>query len=97
MRICKYCKKPISDDDQVWNPDDEGNGYHNACLCEMEFESRDKQIYDKGRKDALDKLRVDINILAEYVKNNPVSYTDYQLGFDFALKLVSWFIDESEK
>jgi hypothetical protein len=60
MRICKYCKKPISDDDQVWNPDGEGNGYHHSCLCEMEFMSRDRQIYDKGRTDVLDKIRAEI-------------------------------------
>lgn len=59
MRICKYCKKPILENN-VWNPDREGNGYHHACLCEMEFRSRDKQIYDKGRADMLDKIRAEI-------------------------------------
>ena len=59
MRICKYCKKPISDN-AVWNPDKEGNGYHHACLCEVEFMLRDKQIYDKGRADMLDKIRAEI-------------------------------------
>ncbi len=59
MRICKYCKEPISDN-MVWNPDREGNGYHHACLCEMEFRSRNRQIYDKGRADALDKIRAEI-------------------------------------
>lgn len=56
MKICKYCKKPISDND-VWNPDSKGNGYHHACLCEMEFMSRDKKIYNKGRADILDKIK----------------------------------------
>ena len=59
MRICKYCKKPIVGKD-VWNPDLEGNGYHHACLSEMEFRSRDKKIYDKGRADVLDKIRAEI-------------------------------------
>lgn len=59
MKFCKYCKKPISDD-AVWSPDREGNGYHLACLCEMEFRSGDKQIYDNGRADILDKIRAEI-------------------------------------
>lgn len=63
MKICKYCKKPISDND-VWNPDSEGNGYHHVCLCEMEFRSRDRQIYDKGRADVLDKIRAEIQDIA---------------------------------
>ena len=63
MRICKYCKKPISDND-VWNPDQEGNGYHHSCLCEIEFRSMDKQIYDKGRADVLDKIRAEIEQLS---------------------------------
>ena len=65
MKICKYCKKPISDND-VWNPDSEGNGYHNDCLCEMEFRLRDRQIYDKGRADVLDKIRAEIKGLQTY-------------------------------
>lgn len=63
MKICKYCKKPILDN-WVWNPDSEGNGYHHACLCEMEFRSRDRQIYDKGRADALDKIRAEIKAMS---------------------------------
>jgi hypothetical protein len=59
MSICKYCKKPISNG-AVWNPDSEGNGYHHACLCEMEFESRDRQIYNKGKADVLKKIRTEI-------------------------------------
>ena len=59
MKICKYCKKPILDN-CVWNPDSEGNGYHNACLGEMEFRWRNRQIYDKGGADVLDKLRAEI-------------------------------------
>lgn len=60
MKICKYCKKPILDN-WVWNPDNEGNGYHHACLCEMEFRLRDRQIYDKGGADVLDRLRAEID------------------------------------
>ena len=67
MKICKYCGKPVSDDD-IWNPDQEGNGYHHACLIEMEFKSRDKQIYDKGRADVLDKIRAEIDELYSYVE-----------------------------
>ena len=59
MSICKYCNKPIDDND-IWNPDKDGNGYHHSCLCEMEFKSRDKRIYDKGRTDALEQVRAEI-------------------------------------
>lgn len=51
MIICKYCGKPI-EDEPVMNPDENGNGYHHYCLVDMEFKTRDKQIYDKGRADA---------------------------------------------
>lgn len=68
MKICKYCKKPILDN-WVWNPDSEGNGYHHACLCEMEFRLRDRQIYDKGRADVLDKVRAEIKELPTYFRN----------------------------
>lgn len=71
MKICKYCKKPILDND-VWNPDSEGNGYHHACLCEMEFRLRDRQIYNKGRADVLDKIRAEVeNINVWGMRYNP--------------------------
>lgn len=91
MRICKYCKKPISDND-VWNPDSEGNGYHHACLCEMEFRSKDRQIYDKGRADVLDKLRAEIAVLddADY------DYEGYYKAVTDALKIIDKYRAESE-
>lgn len=55
MKICKYCKKPILDN-QIWNPDSEGNGYHYTCLCN----ERDRRIYNKGKADVLDKIRAEI-------------------------------------
>ena len=62
MRICKYCKKPIKDN-EVWTLDRERNSYHYACLCEIEFRSRDKQIYNKGIADILDKIKAEIEDL----------------------------------
>lgn len=59
MRLCKYCNKPIAEKD-IWNPDIDGNGYHHQCLIDMEFKARDKQIYDKGKMDVLDKIRAEI-------------------------------------
>jgi hypothetical protein len=55
MKICKYCKNPISNN-AVWNPDSEGNGYHYACLCD----ERDRRIYNKGKADVLKKIRAEI-------------------------------------
>jgi hypothetical protein len=65
MRICKYCNKPIAEKD-IWNPDNDGNGYHHKCLIDMEFEARDRQIYDKGKMDAFDKIRAEIDKLQTY-------------------------------
>ena len=59
MRICKYCNKPIAEK-VIWNPDNDGNGYHHQCLIDMEFKARDKQIYDKGKMDVLDKIKAEI-------------------------------------
>lgn len=91
MRICKYCKKPISDND-VWNPDEEGNGYHHACLSEMEFRSRDKQIYDKGRADALDKIRAEIERQEKWLMKAGCNSYNVNIAFD-AIKSV---LTESE-
>lgn len=76
MKICKYCKKPIPDND-VWNPDSEGNGYHHACLIEIEFRSRNRQIYDKGRSDVLDKIRAEIEDHCGLTKENHCKYCSY--------------------
>ena len=72
MRICKYCNKPIAEKD-IWNPDNDGNGYHHKCLIDMEFKARDRQIYDKGKMDVLDKIRAEI----EHVIDNTYDSTDY--------------------
>ena len=60
MKLCKHCNKPIAEKD-IWNPDNDGNGYHHQCLVDMEFKARDKQIYDKGKMDVLDKIRAEID------------------------------------
>lgn len=88
MKICKYCKKPISDND-VWNPDSEGNGYHHACLCEMEFRLRDRQIYDKGRADVLDKIRAEIEEerKVEHIPED-VEMWDYIRALDRTLSII---------
>lgn len=97
MKICKYCKKPILDN-CVWNPDSEGNGYHHACLCEMEFRLRDRQIYDKGRADVLDKIRAEIEHIGgddekAFCKNLNESYKQ---GLKDALKVINKYKAESE-
>lgn len=62
MRLCKYCNKPIAQKD-IWNPDNDGNGYHHQCLVDMEFKARDKQIYDKGKMDVLEQIMAEIEQL----------------------------------
>ena len=38
--ICKYCGKEIPKG-EVWNPDENGNGYHHKCLIDMEFDENE--------------------------------------------------------
>ena len=90
MKLCKYCKKPILDN-WVWNPDSGGNGYHHACLCEMEFRSRDRQIYDKGRADVLDKMRAEI---VELWQNEPCAIEGGCL--DEILEIIDKYKEEIE-
>lgn len=87
MKFCKYCNKPI-DNESVWNPDKEGNGYHHSCLCEMEFKSRDKRIYDKGRTDALEQIRAEIKTKYDSI---PWRDNDYNDGWIEALE---WVYDD---
>lgn len=41
--ICKYCGKEIPKG-EVWNPDENGNGYHHKCLIDMEFDENETYI-----------------------------------------------------
>ena len=97
MSICKYCKKLILDE-PVFNPDEEGNGYHHGCLCEMEFISRDRQIYNKGRTDALDKLRNEIECLTITEGGNDYTRKMAELYSlkNKALQIIDKYIAESE-
>lgn len=92
MKICKYCKKPISNE-AVWNPDSEGNGYHHACLCEMEFKSRDRRIYNKGKADVLDKIRAEIEQL---IGERNLDDYDFCSGLICARKIIDKYKAESE-
>lgn len=93
MRICKYCKKPISDDD-VWNPDRDGNGYHHDCLCEMQSRLRDKQIYNKGRAEVLDKIIAEIEQIEinGYIRDVEC----FSAGINTALNVINKYRAESE-
>lgn len=85
MRLCKYCNKPIAEND-IWNPDNYGNGYHHKCLVHMELKARNKQIYDKGKMDVLDKIRAEIEKARETEikefneENDLVEPSSYQRG-----------------
>ena len=46
-KICKHCGKPIPKG-EVWNPDNNGNGYHHKCLIDMEFD--ENEIYIENLK-----------------------------------------------
>lgn len=99
MRICKYCKKPISDNN-VWNPDEDGNGYHHSCIIEIELRSRDRQIYDKGRADIVDKIRAEIENHCGLTKENHCKYCSYcnsVMGVREILEIIDKCKTESEK
>ena len=86
MKICKYCKKPILDKD-IWNPDSEGNGYHHACLCEIEFRLRDRKIYNKGFTDALNKIKSEI-------KKMDFDFGDFYDHTDRIIEMILKLIDK---
>lgn len=55
--ICKWCKNIISEDEIIWNPDENGDGYHLRCL-------NDKQISD-AKKEYISKTNIK-RILKKY-------------------------------
>lgn len=59
LEICKYCGKPIMRG-EVWNPDENGNGYHHACLIDIEFNENKKRVERLAQKSILDKIRAEI-------------------------------------
>jgi len=101
MRICKYCNKPIAEKD-IWNPDENGNGYHYKCLIDMEFKARNRQIYDKGKMDVLDKIRAEIKALSpeptayDVVDGNPIKDAVWETIAD-VLKIIDKYKAESEE
>lgn len=96
MKICKYCKKPISDNN-VWNPDSKGNGYHHACLCEIEFKSRDRQMYNKGRADLLDKIRTEIERQEKWLMDAGYNAYNVDIAFSSIFSSIKSALEESEK
>jgi hypothetical protein len=91
MRLCKYCNKPIAEKD-IWNPDNDGNGYHHQCLVDMEFKARDKQIYDKGKIDVLDKIRAEIT---EY-KDDKIIHLERNEMIDIVLGIIDKYREGEE-
>lgn len=64
LKICKYCGKPIMRG-EVWNPDKNGNGYHHACLIDIEFNENKKRVERLAQKSILDKIRSEIEQAAD--------------------------------
>ena len=95
MRICKYCNKPIAEKD-IWNPDNDGNGYHHQCLIDMEFKARDKQIYDKGKMDVLNKIRAEIEEQKECRCFDDDDMFVYRTGLEDAIEIIDKYKVESE-
>ena len=90
MRLCKYCNKPIAEKD-IWNPDNDGNGYHHQCLVDMEFKARDKQIYDKGKMDVLDKIKTEIEQIADEEQKHDEKWA---IGLRYAVKIIDKYGNE---
>lgn len=87
MRICKYCNKPI-EGETVFNLDKNGNGYHHSCLCELEFRTRDKRMYDKGRADALEQIREEIESQIKDDQQNATYQQAVNAGYLGALAII---------
>ncbi|MBP5565380.1 MAG: hypothetical protein J6X45_06645 [Lachnospiraceae bacterium] len=97
MRLCKYCNKPIAQKD-IWNPDNDGNGYHHQCLVDMEFKARDKQIYDKGKTDVLDKIKAETMQLDLYYDNDYFSGNkDPMYKCNEVLQIIDKYTDRKEQ
>lgn len=91
LKICKYCGKPIMRG-EVWNPDENGNGYHHACLIDIEFNENKKRVERLAQKSILDKIRAEILVLddADY------DYEGYYKAVTDALKIIDRYRSESE-
>lgn len=75
LEICKYCGKPIMRG-EVWNPDENGNGYHHACLIDIEFDENKKRVQRLAQNSILDKIR------AEIIENSIEDYEYHGCGSD---------------
>lgn len=47
MKKCKLCGNLI-EPGLVFNPDENGDGYHQHCLMQIQLKLRDKRLFDKG-------------------------------------------------
>jgi len=95
LEICKYCGKPIMRG-EVWNPDENGNGYHHACLIDIEFNENKKRVERLAQKSILDKIRAEIEAL-EYlnIEDGSDGYDKYIEQYE-VLKIIDKYKAESE-
>ena len=92
LAICKYCGKPIMRG-EVWNPDENGNGYHHKCLIDIEFNENKKRVERLAQKSILDKIRAEIDRQQKWLLQ--AGYTAYNV--DIALDAIKAVVAESEE
>ena len=102
LEICKYCGKPIMRG-EVWNPDENGNGYHHACLIDIEFNENKKRVERLAQKSILDKIRSEIeqltsrySISKERGGMGQVEWSDRLLKESDLLQIIDKYKAESE-
>jgi hypothetical protein len=71
ISICKYCGKPI-ERGGVWNPDKNGNGYHHACITNLQIDENIKRVKRLVQNTVLDK------IIAEIIEEKDLAYSDFE-------------------
>lgn len=75
--ICKHCGKEIHKG-EVWNPDENGNGYHHKCLIDMEFDENEAYLKDlKNRSIVIPKGATIGDMVKAMFPNCEVSIHEY--------------------
>lgn len=95
LEICKYCGKSIMRG-EVWNPDENSNGYHHACLIDIEFNENKKRVERLAQKSILDKIRVEIDAARFIDKDTKLCKNANASGLEVAMQIIDKYRSESE-
>ena len=85
IKICKYCGERIPRG-ELWNPDQDGNGYHHACLINMEIEEETKRVKKLAQNYILNKVRNEIENVE--ISGNIRDVECFRAGLNVALNII---------